>query len=167
MGGEKPVSLIGSPMCQAFCDLIMMMRDANGVSEVKCKNLVERCAEHPEEKEMYQVLRHAGRLFLHEQLWDRWSRGLSFVKEVSEGPDVRETESESFRSQLTLCLIIEELSMCCCNEDGQTKNHVKNFVMIVSRGLKRVIVSVEAFGSKEIGGVSEESNVAKSDEYTK
>ena len=64
------------------------------MSEVKCKNLVERCAEHPEEKEMYQVLRHAGRLFLHEKLCDRWSFRLSFVKEVSEGPDVRETESE-------------------------------------------------------------------------
>ena len=57
--------------------------------------------------------------------------------------------------------------MCCCKEDGQTKNHVKNFVMIVSRGLKRVIDLVKAFGSKEVGGVSEDSNVAKSDEYTK
>ena len=34
LGGEKPVSSIGSPMCLTFCDLIMMMRDANGESEV-------------------------------------------------------------------------------------------------------------------------------------
>ena len=60
-----------------------------GVSEVKCKNLVERCV----------VLRNAGRLLLHGNLWDRWSRGLSFVKEMSEGSDVRETESEQCRSQ--------------------------------------------------------------------
>ena len=80
LGGEKPVSSIGSPVCHTFFDLIMMMRDANGVSEVKYKNLVERCVIHPEEKEMYKVLRNSGTLFLHENLWDRWSRGLSFVK---------------------------------------------------------------------------------------
>ena len=38
MGGEKPVASI--PMCQTFCDLIMTMCDAKGVSEVKCENLV-------------------------------------------------------------------------------------------------------------------------------
>ena len=51
--------------------------------------------------------------------------------------------------------VIKEFSICCCNEDGETKSHVKN-VVIVSRGLKR-----------ETGGVGEQSNVMKSDEYTK
>ena len=44
MCGEKPVSVIGSPMCQTFCGVIMKMtRAANRVSEVKCKNLGEQC----------------------------------------------------------------------------------------------------------------------------
>ena len=56
MGGEKPVLLIGSPMCQTFCGVITtMMRDANRVSEVKYKNFVEQPG-------------NAGRLFLHENL---------------------------------------------------------------------------------------------------
>ena len=121
MGGEKPVASIGSPMCQAFCD----------VSEVKCKDLMERCLKHPEE----QVPRNSGRLFLRENLWDRRSRGLSFVKEMSERPDVREMEIELCRSQSTMWLpkngsrsksrsecVTEELSMCCCNEDRQTQS---------------------------------------------
>ena len=58
LGGEKPVSSIGSPVCHTFCDLIMMMRDANGVSEVKFKN------KHSEEKEMYKVLKNSGTCFL-------------------------------------------------------------------------------------------------------
>ena len=42
MGGEKPVSVTGSPMCQTFCGVIMTLtRDANRVSKVKYKNLVE------------------------------------------------------------------------------------------------------------------------------
>ena len=42
MGGEKPVSVTGSPICETFCGVIMTMtRDANRVSKVKCKNLVE------------------------------------------------------------------------------------------------------------------------------
>ena len=44
---------------------------------------------------------------------------------------------------------------------------VKNFVLIVSRGLTREIDSVKAIGSKDVGGVSEESNVINSDEYAK
>ena len=66
MGGEKPVASI--PMCQTFCDLIMTMRDTKGVSEVKCENFVERRVKHSKEKEMCQVLRSAGRLFL----WPFW-----------------------------------------------------------------------------------------------
>ena len=41
--GEKPVLLTGSPMCQTFCDLIMVMWNVNAVSEVEYDNLVERC----------------------------------------------------------------------------------------------------------------------------
>ena len=70
MGGEKPVSSIASPMCQTYCGVIMiMMRDANSVSEVRCENLVERCVRHPEEKEMCHVMRNA-----REDLWNKWSR---------------------------------------------------------------------------------------------
>ena len=46
---EKSVSSIGHPMCQTFCDSIMVMRDADGVREVKFENLVERCVKHLEE----------------------------------------------------------------------------------------------------------------------
>ena len=92
---------------------------------------------------------------------------------MSEGPDVRETQSELYRSQSALCLpkktsecVVEELTMCCCNEDGPKKSHVKNVVMIVSGGLKREIDSMKATGSNEVGRVGEESNVMKPDEYT-
>ena len=48
----------------------MMMRSANGVSEVKYKNLLERCVKHPGEEGTYKVLWNAGGLRLHENLWD-------------------------------------------------------------------------------------------------
>ena len=122
---------------------------------------------------MCQVLRNAGRLFLRENLWNRCSRGLSFAMKMSEVPDLRETQSESYRSQRTMCLpkkrsecAIVELSMCCFNEDGPARDHVKHVVMNVSGGLKREIHSVKAIGSSEVGGVGEESNVMKPDEYT-
>ena len=77
MGGEKPVLLIGSPTCQTFYGVITtMMRDANRVSEVKYKNFVEQCVRH--------VPGNTRRLFLHENLSDKWSRGLSFVKKLAE-----------------------------------------------------------------------------------
>ena len=97
MGGEKLMLLIGSPTC---CIIMIksqnvverharrtgrLMRNANRVSEVKHKNFVEQCVRHPEEKEMCQVLGNAGRWFLHGNLWDRWSRGLSFAKKMAEG----------------------------------------------------------------------------------
>ena len=85
MGGEKTVLLIGSPMCQTFCGVITtMLRDANRVSEVKYKNFVEQCVRHLEEKEVCQVPGNTGILFLHENRWDRWSRGLSVVKKMAE-----------------------------------------------------------------------------------
>ena len=55
MGEEKPVSLIGSPVCDTLCDLSMVMRDANGVSEVKNENLVEGHVKHFEQKGMYEI----------------------------------------------------------------------------------------------------------------
>ena len=63
-GGKKPVSSIVSPMCPTFCYLILVMRSASGLSEVKYENLVERCVKYLEEKRMYKVLRNAGRGFL-------------------------------------------------------------------------------------------------------
>ena len=129
--------------------IMTMMRNANRLSEVKYKNFVEQCVRHLEEKEMWQVSENAGRLFLRETLWDRWSRGLSFAMKMS-GPDVRETQSELCRSQLTRCsprrgscltskseYVAEELSMRRCNKDERTKTHVKNLMLMVFRGLKR------------------------------
>ena len=150
------------------------------MSKVKYDILVQRCVRHPEEKGMCQVLGHAGRLFLHEDLWDRWSRGPSFAMKMSDGAHVRETRSELCRrSQSTLCLpmkascvkpisesAIEELSVCCCNEDGQARDHVRNVVMNVSGGLKRENDSVKTIRSYEVGGVGKESNVMNRDEYT-
>ena len=155
---EKPVSLIGSH-CQTFCDPIMVMRDASGVSEVKYKNLMKRRVRRPDEKRMYEIQRKAGRLFLHGDLWDRWSRGLSFAREMC------------FPKRGTCCnlrsvCVIEDSSTVCCSKDGQTKVHVKNFMKIVFRGLRRVIDSVKVIGSKEVGMVSEDLRM-NSDEYTK
>ena len=94
IGGEKPVLLIGSPMCQTSCGVITtMMRDANRVSEVKYKNFVEQCVRH--------LPGNAGRLFLHENLWDWWSRGLSFVKKMAESDGMHQTKSELCGSQST------------------------------------------------------------------
>ena len=70
IGGEKPVLMIGSPMCcitviksQNAVErrvrrtggqgvIMTMMRNANRVSEVKYKNFVEQCVRHLEEQEM-------------------------------------------------------------------------------------------------------------------
>ena len=74
MGGEKPVSLTGSPMCQTVCDLIVVMWNANAVSEVKKKNLVERCVRRPEGLRKYGTQRNAGKLFLHEDQMVSWTQ---------------------------------------------------------------------------------------------
>ena len=108
-------------------------------------------------------------------LWNRWSRGLSFVREMAESDDVHKTKSESCRSQSTKCssgtgfclklkseYVTEELGMCCCNKEKRTKIHVKNVMMMVLRGLKREHDSVKAIGSKEVGRAVEESNVKDS-----
>ena len=68
VGGEKPVSMIGSPMCR--------------ISRVNSQNVVERRVRRLEGKGMCEKQRDARRLFLHEDLWDRWSRGLNFAKEM-------------------------------------------------------------------------------------
>ena len=151
MGGEKPVLLIGSPMC-----CITMIKSQNVVERhARCpggqgKNFVGQCVRLLEEKEMCQLPGNAGILFLHENLWIGWSRGFSFAMKMSEGPDVHKTKSEVCRAQLTMCsprrgscfeskseYVTEELSMCCCNKDERTKTHVKNVMLMVFRGLKR------------------------------
>ena len=130
MGGEKPVLLMGSPKCQTFRGVVTtMMRDANIVSEVKYKNFVEQCVRH--------LSGNAGVLLLHENLWNRWSRGLSFVKKMAEGVGMRRTKIELCRSQSIMCssrtgsclkskaeYVTEELGMCCCNKEKRTKIHV-------------------------------------------
>ena len=157
-----------------------MTRDANIVSEVNYKRIWWNTVSDILRKwGCAKCWTNAGELFLHEDLWDRWSRGLSFAMKMSEGPDVRETQCELCRFQSTMCFpekgscvksraecAIEELSMCCCNVDGQARDHVKNVVMNASGGLKRKIDSVKTIGSYEVGGVGEEPNVMNPDEYT-
>ena len=75
---------------------------------------------------------------MHENLWDRWSRGLSFVKEMTRIDDVHKTKSELCRAQLTMCS-----PKCCCNKDERTKTHVKNIMLMVFRGLKRECDGIE------------------------
>ena len=60
--------------------------------------------------------------------------------------------------------IIEELSKRCYNKGGQAKNHIKNFVVAVLKGLKRGIDSEKAIGSMEVGVTCEEPNVPCLDE---
>ena len=62
--------------------------------------------------------------------------------------------------------IIEEFSKRCYNKGGQAKNHMKNFVVAVLKGLKREIDSVKAIGSMEVGVTCEEPNVLELEEYT-
>ena len=47
----------------------------------------------------------------------------------------------------------------------QAKNHIKNFVVAVLKGLKREIDSVKAISSMEVGVTCEEPNVIELDEY--
>ena len=54
----------------------------------------------------------------------------------------------------------EELSTCCCNGDGQTKSHVKKFVIV-----RRDTDSVKAISPNEVGVTFEESNVLELGEY--
>ena len=79
MGGEKSVSLIGSPMCQTVCDLIVVMWNANAVSEVKNENLVERCVRRPEGLRMYGC---RGMQESCSCTRTRWSHGLNFAKDM-------------------------------------------------------------------------------------
>ena len=181
IGGEEPVLLIGSPLrCTTVIKsqnvverherrpgaqgvITTTIQNANRVSEVKYKNFVEQCVRLPEEKEMYQVPGNAGKPFLYESV-GQWSRGLSFVKEMSRSDDVRKTKSELCRAQSTMwsprrgsCFeskseyVTEELSMCYCNKDERTKTRVKNNMMMVLRGLTHVAFtdSESAVGSKE------------------
>ena len=146
---EEPVLLIGSPVCRAFSTLIELTQ-AGKPSEFELKSLVERCVTHLKFCfRMYETQRNSGRLFLHEHPWDAWSRGLSFVNETAEKDGVHKTKVALCRFQLATnsiekgswfmsnfeC-IIEELSKRCYNKGGQAKNHMKNFVVAVLKGLK-------------------------------
>ena len=85
---------------------------------------------------------------------------------MSEGPDVRETQSELCRSQLTMCsprrgscfdskseYVTEELSMRRCKKD---------VMMMVHRGPKGENDTVKATSSKEVGRAAEEPNAMDS-----
>ena len=148
-------------------------------SEFELRSLVERCVTHLKFCfRMYETQRNAGRLFLHEHPWDASSRGFSFVNEMAEKDGVHKTEGDLCRFQLATnssekgswfmsnseC-IIEELSKRCCNNCRQVKNHMKNFVVAVLKGLKREVDSVKAIGSMEVGDTCEEPNMLELDEY--
>ena len=114
----------------------------------------------------------------NEHPWDAWSRGLSFVNEMAEKDGVHKTRGDLCRFQSATksidegswfmsnseC-IIEELGKRCYNKGGQAKNHMKNSVVAVLKGLKREIDSVKANGSMEVGVTCEEPNVLELDEY--
>ena len=174
---EEPVLLIGSPMCRA-CSTLSELTQAGKPSEVSRKNLVEQCATHLKFCfRIYETQRHAGRSFLHEHPWDSWSRDLSVVKHMAEMDDAHKTKGDLCRFQLATnsiekgtwfvsnseC-IIEELSMRCYNRDGQAKNHMKNFLIAVLKGLKGEIDSVKAIGSMEDGVTFQEPNEPELDE---
>ena len=163
MGGEKPVLLIGSPMCcitviksqnvverRVRCPggqgvITTMMRDANRVSKVKYKNFVEQC-ETPRDHLSHRFS-CKNNIPAFPITWNiSFSSRSQLRHEDVGGTDVRETQSELRRFQLTLCsprrgscfesksgYLTEELSMCCCNKDERTKTHVKSHVDGVQR----------------------------------
>ena len=127
------------------------LTQAGKLSEVEFRSLVERCVTYLKFCfTMHETQRNAGRLFLHEHPWDAWSCGLSFFYELAEKDGVRGTKGDLCRFQLATnsidkgswfmsnskC-IMEELSKRCYNKDGQAQNHMKNFVVVVLKGLKR------------------------------
>ena len=170
--GEEPVLMIGSPMCRAFSTLIDLTH-ASKPSEVKHKNLVERCVTHLMFWfRMYETQRNAGRSVGCMVSWPQ------FVYELAEIDGVYKTEGNfrRFKSATNIFekrswfmsnseRIIEKLSMRCCNRDEQAKNHMKNCVIAVLKGLKREIDSAKAIGSMEFCVTGAEPNVPESDEY--
>ena len=161
---EEPVLLIGFPMCRAISTLIELTRATGKLSEVKYKNLVERCARHLRVCfRMYETQRSAGRLLLLKHPWNAWSRALRFVREMAEKDGVHKTNGDLCRFQLTTnsvekgswftsnsgC-IIGELSLRCYNRDGQAEKYTKKFTLAVLKGLKRETDSVKAIGSMEV-----------------
>ena len=165
---EEPAFLIGSPKCRAFSTLIELTRVASKLSEVKYRNLVERCIKRLKFCfRMYETQRNAGRLFLPEHPWDAWSRGLSFVEGWCE-QDERwfvpvSVGNEQYREGILFNVEFRVrhrgVDMRCCNGDGQAKNHMKNFVVAGLKGLNREGDSVKAPCSMEVGVTCEEPNV--------
>ena len=154
---EEPVLLIGSRMCRAFSSLVELTH-AGKPSEFELKSLVERCVTHVEFCfRMYETLRNAGRLFLHEHPWDAWSRGLSFVSEQYRERIMVHVELRLHHRGVEQALLQqrwpgreshEELCGCCVE------------------GLEeREIDSVKAIGPMEVGVICEEPNVLELDEY--
>ena len=153
--------------------MVILMLDANRLSEVKCKNFVDGCVNHFEEIEMYLVLGNAVRLFFDEKLCDGLSRGLSFVMEMSDGPDTMclPKKESCFKWTWFQVESYRGVEHVLLNRGQQTKSHVKNFVMIVPRSLKKKkkkeIHSVKAICSKKVGRISEEYIAMKFDEHAK
>ena len=174
---EEPVLLIGSPMCRAFSTLIELTQ-AGKPSEVELKNLVERCVTHLKFYfRMHETQRNAGRLFLHEHPWMRGLVASVSLTKMAEKDGVHKTEGDLCRFQLATNSIekgswfmsnsecISRSYASVATKGGQAKNHVKNFVVAVSKGLKRELDSVKALGSMEVGVTCEEPNVIELDEY--
>ena len=61
--------------------------------------------------------------------------------------------------------IIEELSKRCYNKGGQAKNHMKNFVVAVLKGLKRDQHCSKRLVQWTVGVTCEEPNVLELDEH--
>ena len=155
---EEPVLLIGFPMCRAFSTLIELTRATGKLSEVKYKNLVERCARHLRVCfRMYETQRSAGQILLHEHPWNAWSRGLRFVREMAEKDGVHKTNGDLCRFQLTTnsvekgswftsnsgC-IIGELSLRCYTRDGQAENYTKRDTCVDGTVRVRDVLTLES-----------------------
>ena len=98
---------------------------------------------------------------MHEHPWGAWSLGLSFVKEMAETGGLHKSKSNLCRFQLA-ANSIEKESWFVLN--SQAKRHMKNFVIAVSKGLKREMDSVKVSGSMKVGITCEKPNVLELDE---
>ena len=84
----------------------MVMRNANAVIEVKHENLLGRCVRRPEELRMYVAEERMKVVLVTKILWNRWSRGLSFAKEMCfpKGGSCCKLRSECVTEKLSVCV---------------------------------------------------------------
>ena len=161
---EEPVLLIRSPVCRAFSTLIELTQ-ADKLSEGSRKNLVEQCVIHLKFCfRMYETQRYAGRLFLHEHPCGAWSRDLSFDKEMVEMGQATCVDSSWQRT------VSRKDPRSCPSQSVSSRSQAEHALLqqrwtAVLQGMKRVIDSVKAIRSMEVGITCEEPNVPELEKY--